>query len=65
MQRFEFNPYWVRVRLGQSSNGRTRLGLASHGKHLSFGSFLTDDERREFATALKQALIVARGGAHI
>ncbi len=64
-ERFEFNPYWVQVRLRESPDGRTQLGLASRGQQLSFGRFLTDDERRDFATALKQALLAARGGVRI
>jgi uncharacterized membrane protein len=62
---FQFNPYWVRVHLHEGPLGRASLGLASHGRELSFGRFLTDDEKREFAGALKDALLVARGGPRI
>ena len=58
---FDFNPYWVRVRLAEGPQGRTDLRLASHGRELSFGRFLTDDERRDFSDALAGALIEARG----
>lgn len=64
-ERFDFNPYWVRVRLAEGKDGRTDLRLHVHGKELSFGRFLTDDERREFAKALSGALIEARGGIRI
>lgn len=57
---FDFNPYWVRVRLAEGPQGRTDLRLASHGRELSFGRFLTDDERRDFSDALSGALIEAR-----
>jgi uncharacterized membrane protein len=59
-QRFDFNPYWVRVRLSQRVDGRTDLSLASHGQEFSFGRLLNDDERRDFATALQSALANAR-----
>lgn len=55
-QRFEFNPYWARVRLSQAPDGRTDLKITSHGKDFSFGRLLNDDERREFAGVLQQAL---------
>lgn len=64
-ERFVFNPYWVRVRLAEGRDGRTDLRLHLHGKELSFGRFLTDDERRDFAKALTGALIEARGGVRI
>jgi uncharacterized membrane protein len=57
---FDFNPYWVRVLVAEGPQGRTDLRLTSHGRELSFGSFLTDDERREFSDALTGALIEAR-----
>src|ERR1700741_4912008 len=36
-ERFEFNPYWVQVRLHEGPDGRTYLGLASRGQQLAFG----------------------------
>jgi uncharacterized membrane protein len=62
---FHFNPYWVRVQLRERRHGRADLCLASHGRVLSFGRFLTDDEKREFADALKGALVGARGGPRV
>jgi uncharacterized membrane protein len=59
---YEFNPYWVRVRLAQQVDGRTFLRLASHGQEFEFGRFLNDDERRDFAQALEGALSLARSG---
>lgn len=57
---FDFNPYWVRVRLAEDHSGRTDLRLGSHGNEISFGRFLTDDERRDFSSALSGALHDAR-----
>ena len=62
---FDFNPYWVRILLRELPDGRTDLRLASHGRELRFAQFLSDDERRDFAGALKGALVEARGGPRI
>jgi uncharacterized membrane protein len=52
---WSFNPYWVRVTL------EPRIGRStSHGNRLVFASFLTDDEREDFALALSTALSSAR-----
>lgn len=60
-ERFEFNPYWARVRLTTDRpDGRTSLRLMAQGKEVLFGQFLTDDERRGFADALTNALIASR-----
>ncbi len=56
---------WVDVRLKRTPDGRTALALASHGHEHPFGRFLTDDERREFTTILRDALLQARGGPRI
>jgi uncharacterized membrane protein len=64
-ERFQFNPYWVRVQLHEGRHGRADLCLASRGSNLSIGRFLTDGEKREFAEALTGALLVARGGPRI
>lgn len=61
-EEFAFNPYWVRVALSEKPDGRTDLRLASHGAEFSFGHFLNDDERRDFAAALTGALATARAG---
>jgi uncharacterized membrane protein len=64
-ERFDCNPYWARVNLREWPDGRTALSVVSRGTELAFGSFLTDDERRDLATALREALLAARGGARI
>lgn len=61
VERFEFNPYWVRVQFSEGHDGRTSLALSSHGRVLPFARFLTDDERREFAGVLADALVMVRG----
>ncbi len=59
-QRFEFNPYWTRVRLAQWPDGRTELKIASHGQEFAFGRLLNDDERRDFAQVLERQLFATR-----
>ena len=60
-EQFDCNPYWARVSLHEAPDGRTRLAIRAQGKELIFGRFLTDDERRDFASALKAALFAQRG----
>ena len=59
---FDFNPYWVRVRLTEGPQGRNDLRLTSHGREFAFGRFLTDDERREVSEVLAGALAQSRAG---
>lgn len=57
---FEFNPYWVRVRLDEEPCGATKLAIVSHGRSFLFGLFLSDDDRRDFARALSEELHARR-----
>jgi uncharacterized membrane protein len=59
-QSWSFNPYWVRVSLQPRLGRSSELSIASHGRRLVFASFLTDDERKDFASALGSALAGAR-----
>lgn len=59
-EQFQFNPYWVRVVLTERLDGHNTLALASRGEMLPFARFLTDDERKEFADVLQDALSLAR-----
>ena len=64
-EQFGCNPYWARVSLREWPDGRTALSIISQGKELAFARFLTDDERRDLASALREALLVVRGGVRI
>jgi uncharacterized membrane protein len=64
-ERFDCDPYWARVSLREWPDGRTALSVVSQGRELAFARFLTDGERRDFAGALRQALLAAQGGARI
>ncbi len=60
VQRWRFQPYWLRVDVEGAQNHDSRIVLSSHGRRLRIGSFLTPDERLEFASALRDALARAR-----
>jgi uncharacterized membrane protein len=64
-EQYDCNPYWARVNLSEWPDGRTVLSVISRGTELRFGSFLSDDERRELASAVREALLAARGGVRI
>lgn len=59
-KRFEFNPYWVRVLFTERPDGGNHLKIASHGRELEFARLLNDEERRDFAEALRRALDAGR-----
>ena len=63
VDREELNPYWTRVLLKEDRRGTTRLALTSHGRAIDFAGFLSEDERREFAEALRCELDINRGRA--
>jgi len=53
---WSFEPYWVRVEIDDPPEHHSQLVLASHGRRLAIGSFLTVEERLDFARALQAAL---------
>lgn len=59
---FDFNPYWTRVKLDEGVDGRTSLSVYLHDQAVTFGAFLNDDERREFAGVLRDALYDVKNG---
>ncbi len=56
---WRFNPYWLRVETGDPSDESSQVILASHGRRIIVGSFLSPDERHAFADALRAALTEA------
>ncbi len=56
VDRWTFQPYWVRVEIDARAGPAARLTLSSHGRNVTIGSFLTADERLELAAALRAAL---------
>lgn len=53
---WRFQPYWLRVEVDRPQAPDGRLTLASHGRRLTIGAFLTPGERISLAAALARAL---------
>jgi uncharacterized membrane protein len=53
---WSFNPYWVRFQHVRHDYAAGELSLASHGRKLVFGAFLSDIEKDSLAAALTAAL---------
>ncbi len=53
---FVFQPAWVRVEIEEPAEPDTPLHLASHGRRLKIASFLSAEERVDFARALRRAI---------
>ena len=53
---WSFNPYWVRFQHERRDYAADELSLASHGRKLVIGAFLSDIEKDSFASALNAAL---------
>ena len=61
-QSWQFNPYWVRLVVNSDrQTERSTLVLRSHGRDVLFGDFLPEEEKLDFARALRGALEEARG----
>ncbi len=56
VQSWSFQPYWLRVELDDPAEPGGQLALASHGRRLAIGSFLSPPERLDLAEALRDAL---------
>ncbi|HMR34021.1 MAG TPA: DUF2244 domain-containing protein [Geminicoccaceae bacterium] len=53
---WRFDPYWVRVGLDEPPRPQSPLTLSASGRTLRIGQFLTAEERRGLAQALRSAL---------
>jgi uncharacterized membrane protein len=53
---WRFEPYWVRVHMDDPPRRDSLLTLASHGRRLVIGLFLTPEERLTLARSLESAL---------
>lgn len=59
MREWSFQPYWLRVEIEEAGDMVGPLHLVSHGRRLAVGTFLSGEERRDFAHALRRALAAA------
>jgi len=53
---WRFEPTWLRVKIDEPLRHDSKLHLASHGRSLEIGAFLTPEERLQLARALRCAL---------
>ncbi|MEK9903987.1 MAG: DUF2244 domain-containing protein [Rhodospirillales bacterium] len=60
IEEWRLEPYWLRVNTVPTAEEigtpQAEIRLSSHGKTLSLGRFLTDNERTDFSNALNSAL---------
>lgn len=59
-QRWRFQPAWLQVFMDDPPRHESQITLRSHGRDVVIGSFLTAEERLDFAKALARALDKAR-----
>jgi uncharacterized membrane protein len=53
---WRFQPFWLRVVLEERDADSNRLYVASHGRFLAIGDFLSPAARRELAATIRDAL---------
>jgi len=53
---WRFQPFWLQVILQERAGEANRLLVASHGRSLTIGDFVTSPARRELAAAIRAAL---------
>lgn len=53
---WSFHPHWVRIDVNKGPHGDGDVTLASHGRSVALGRFLTPDERDDFADTLRRAI---------
>jgi len=53
---WRFQPFWLQVILEERADESNRLVVASHGRSLSIGDFVTAAARRELAATIRDAL---------
>lgn len=62
INRWRFQPYWLRINMENPPQHDSALTITSHGKALVIGAFLTPEERLEVAEALRDAVDKLREG---
>lgn len=60
VQRWSFQPFWLRVLMDDPPEHGSQLVLSSHGRSLAIGGFLSPGERLDLAKALQRALRTLR-----
>ena len=55
-RKWQFQPFWLRVILEERPDTSNRLLVASHGRSLVIGDFVSPAIRRELAETIREAL---------
>lgn len=63
VERYTFQPNWLRVEAGDADAPLPAVALSSHGRRLEIGAFLAPQERVDFASALREAILRLRAPA--
>ena len=53
---WQFQPFWLRVILQERPDASNRLIVASHGRSLEIGDFVSPTTRRELAVTMREAI---------
>ncbi len=56
MREWTFQPYWLKIEMTEDEDTCGPLFLSSHGRRLAVGTFLSADERKDFAAELRSVL---------
>jgi uncharacterized membrane protein len=59
-ERWRFQPYWLKVDVENDPVPGSTVTLRSHGRNVEIGSFLSPEERLDFANALRAELAKIR-----
>lgn len=62
---WHFQPYWLQVEFNREAHHDSQIILRSKGKSVSVGSFLSPNERADFAHALMKALRNCKNGQSV
>ena len=62
-KRFGFEPLWTRVQVEETPLGDAHVFLATRGRRVRVGGFLSAPERREVGAAISAALAAYRAGS--
>lgn len=59
-ERWRFQPYWLKVEIDDNPQPGSTVTLRSHGRMVEIGSFLSPEEKLDFANALRTELAKLR-----
>jgi uncharacterized membrane protein len=54
---WQFQPFWLRIVIEERPDASNRLLVASHGRSLVIGDFVSPATRRELAVTMREAIV--------